>query len=163
MAHWLESLAISTWIRDSPSLWAFPMFLFVHTLGMSIVAGGNAMIDCALLGLWPSEAPIRPLERLYPVMWWAFGFNTVTGIGLLIADASTKGKNPDFWVKMALVLAGVRVMVLMRKRVFRHAWLDVQPVTRHMKALAWASLICWFGAICAGRLIAYVGPVAGID
>jgi hypothetical protein len=28
--------------------------------------------------------------------------------------------------------------------------------------LAWASLICWFGAICAGRLIAYVGPVAGL-
>ena len=30
------------------------------------------------------------------------------------------------------------------------------------KTLAWVSLVCWFGAICAGRLIAYVGPVAGV-
>jgi hypothetical protein len=28
--------------------------------------------------------------------------------------------------------------------------------------LAWVSIVCWFGAICAGRLIAYVGPVAGV-
>jgi hypothetical protein len=27
--------------------------------------------------------------------------------------------------------------------------------------LAWASLICWFAAITAGRLLAYVGPNKG--
>ena len=31
-----------------------------------------------------------------------------------------------------------------------------------MKMLAWASLACWFCAIVAGRLIAYVGPVPGL-
>ena len=62
---WLESLPISTFIRQSNSLWAFPMFLFVHTLGMSIVAGGASMIDLALLGFWPRSAPVKPLERLY--------------------------------------------------------------------------------------------------
>jgi len=49
---WLESLPLSTFIRQSNSLWAFPMFLFAHTLGMSIVAGGASMIDLALLGCW---------------------------------------------------------------------------------------------------------------
>jgi hypothetical protein len=34
-------------------------------------------------------------------------------------------------------------------------------VTGVAKGLAWASLICWFGAITAGRLLAYVGPVSG--
>ena len=32
--NWLETLSYSTWVRESPSLWAFPALLFVHTLGM---------------------------------------------------------------------------------------------------------------------------------
>ena len=29
-------------------------------------------------------------------------------------------------------------------------------------ARMWAALACWFGAITAGRLLAYVGPVSGL-
>ena len=35
----LENMQFSIWVRESGSLWAFPMILFMHTLGMSIVAG----------------------------------------------------------------------------------------------------------------------------
>ena len=59
------------WVRESPSLLAFPSLLFIHTLGMALVAGGSAVISMALLGLWPRTA-IKPLERLYPVMWCGF-------------------------------------------------------------------------------------------
>src|SRR5436190_17130328 len=38
---WLETLSFSQWVRESGSLWAFPMFLFSHTLGMAMVAGGS--------------------------------------------------------------------------------------------------------------------------
>ena len=76
---WLEMLPFSLWIRESGSLWAFPMFLFAHTLGMSIVAGGSTFISFALLGLWPKGGAIKPLERLYPIMWWGFGINLFTG------------------------------------------------------------------------------------
>ena len=62
--NWLEALPVSTFIRESNSLWAFPMFLFAHTLGMSIVAGGSSLIDMALLGFWPRALPVKPLERL---------------------------------------------------------------------------------------------------
>ena len=89
---WLESQGFSLWIRESGSLWAFPMFLFSHTLGMSVVAGGATIISFALLGLWPKGVPIKPLERLYPVMWWAFGLNAFTGISLfIIATLSRAG------------------------------------------------------------------------
>jgi hypothetical protein len=30
------------------------------------------------------------------------------------------------------------------------------------KRLAWLSLVCWLGAITAGRLLAYLGPVSGL-
>jgi hypothetical protein len=43
----------------------------------------------------------------------------------------------------------------MRKRVFDDPQLDVAPVSRHAKLLAWLSLLCWFGAILTGRLLAY--------
>ena len=158
---WLEGLPFSLWIRESGSLWAFPMFLFSHTLGMSIVAGGSAMISFALLGLWP-KAPIKPLEKLYPFMWWGFGLNLFTGLGLFCADATTRAVNIDFWVKLVFVAAGVFVIARMRKVVFGNPLLDNGPVPQDAKMLAWASLACWFGAICAGRLIAYVGPVAGL-
>ena len=159
--EWLETLSFSMWVRESGSLWAFPMFLFSHTLGMAMVAGGSTLISFALLGLWP-KAPIKPLEKLYPVMWWGFGVNLFTGLGLFCADATTRAVNIDFWVKLVFVFIGVWAMARMRKGVFANPALDHGPVPSNMKTLAWVSLVCWFGAICAGRLIAYVGPVAGV-
>jgi len=152
---WLESLPLSTFIRQSNSLWAFPMFLFAHTLGMSIVAGGASMIDLALLGCWPRSAPVKPLERLYPAIWVGFWVNLITGSVLLAADATKRLTNPDFFVKMLCVFAGVFLLSTMRKKVFDDPELDVAPVSGQAKMLAWLSLACWFGAILTGRLLAY--------
>jgi hypothetical protein len=159
--EWLETFFFSQWVRESGSLWAFPMFLFVHTLGMAMVAGGATLISFAFLGLWPKSSPIKPLEKLYPVMWWGFGFNAFTGVGLFCADATTRAINPDFWIKLLFVAIGVVAMVKMRK-VFASPGLDSGSVPPQARTLAWVSLVCWFGAIVAGRLIAYVGPVPGL-
>lgn len=158
--EWLEMLFFSQWVRESGSLMAFPMFLFSHTLGMSLVAGGSTLISFAFLGLWP-KGPIKPLEKLFPVMWWGFGINAFTGLGLFCADATTRAINVDFWVKLVFVAVGVFALTRMR-RVFANPALDNGPVPPEAKTLAWVSLVCWFGAIVAGRLIAYVGPVAGV-
>jgi hypothetical protein len=159
--EWLESLSYSTWVRESPSLWAFPALLFVHTLGMSLVAGGAAVISMALLGLWPKTA-IKPLERLYPVMWFGFGINLFTGVSIFLKDASIYGRNFDLYVKLVFVAAGVTLLSIIRKQVFADPGLDTGPVSGRAKLLAWASLACWFCAIVSGRLIAYVGPVPGL-
>jgi hypothetical protein len=158
---WLESLSYSTWVRESPSLWAFPALLFVHTLGMSLVAGGAAVISMALLGLWPRTA-IKPLERLYPVMWFGFAINLFTGVSIFLKDATIYGRNFDLYVKLVFVIAGVVLLRIMRTRVFGDPNLDNGPVSGRVKMLAWASLACWFCAIVSGRLIAYVGPVPGL-
>ena len=152
---WLESLPLSVFIRESNSLWAFPMFLFAHTFGMSIVAGGASLIDLALLGFWPASAPMKPLERLYPAIWFGFWVNLVTGSVLLAADATKRLTNLDFFIKMACVLAGTYLLWVMRKRVFDDPRLDIAPVSRQAKVLAWLSLACWYGAILTGRLLAY--------
>jgi hypothetical protein len=95
-------------------------------------------------------------------MWWGFALNAITGSSLLMGDATTKGTNPDFWVKMVFVFSGIIVLKVMRKKVFADPKLDQGPVSGTAKGLAWLSLVCWIGAITAGRLLAYVGPVSGL-
>lgn len=159
--EWLEQLSYSTWVRESPSLLAFPALLFVHTLGMALVAGGAGVISMGVLGLWPKTA-LKPLEKLYPVIWFGFWINLFTGLSIFLKDASIYGRNPDYWLKMAFVAAGVWLISVTRKQIFGDPGLDDHPVSPRAKQLAWASLICWFLAIVSGRLIAYVGPVPGL-
>ena len=159
---WLEELSFSRWLNESPSVWAVPMFLFMHTLGMSVVAGGSAIVNLAILGVWPRTA-LRPLERLFPVLIWGFAVNAVTGVSIFLKDASTYGRNVDLYVKLVFVFGGMWLLVLLRNRVFASPQLDTAPVSTEARLLACASLVCWLGAIVSGRLIAYLGPVAGLD
>jgi hypothetical protein len=159
--EWLESLSYATWVRESPSLLAFPALLFIHTLGMALVAGGSAIISMALLGLWPRTV-LKPLERLYPVMWFGFWINLFSGVSIFMKDATIYGRNPDVYIKLVFVAAGVALLTIIRKQVFGGSIPDSGPVPGKAKMLAWASLGCWFCAIVAGRLIAYVGPVPGL-
>ena len=151
----LEKMAFSQWVKDAPTIWAFPTILVVHTLGMAMVAGGSAMISFVVLGFWPA-VPIKPFARAFPLLWFGFGINAVSGTMMLVADATTKLTTPDFYIKMAFVFAGLFVLLRMRRQVFEDPRLDQGPVPGGAKMLAWASLACWFGAITAGRLLAYV-------
>ncbi|HWF07670.1 MAG TPA: hypothetical protein VG297_04350 [Bryobacteraceae bacterium] len=157
----VEQSSLSIWIRESGSIWSFPTILLLHTLGMSIVAGGSAIVDLVLLGFWPVKMSVRPLDKYFPLIWAGFWLNAVTGTLLLMADATAKLTNTDFYVKMAFIFAGVAVLYQMRRKVFADPLLDRGVVSGTAKGLAWASLICWFAAITAGRLLAYVGPVSG--
>jgi hypothetical protein len=95
-------------------------------------------------------------------MWTGFWINAVTGTVLMVADASTKLLNPVFYIKMCFVFAGVALLVIMRKRIFGSPELGQGFLPSNAKRLAWLSLVCWLGAITAGRLLAYLGPVSGL-
>ncbi len=157
----IEQMPFFMWVLQSGSIWAYPTILTAHTIGMMVLAGTAAIINLRLLGI-ASTTPIRPLERLYPLMWFGFWINLVTGTVLMLEDATTKLTNPDFYVKMCFVFLGVVVLKVMRSKVFGDPDLDKAPVSGPAKGLAWASMACWLGAITAGRLLAYLGPVSGI-
>ena len=40
-----EQDAFSVWVRESPSLLAFPFILYLHTLGLAMLAGINVGLD----------------------------------------------------------------------------------------------------------------------
>jgi hypothetical protein len=150
----IEALGFSTWVRESPSKFAYPTVLLLHVIGMGIVAGLSSLISLRLLGVSP-KTPLQPLERLYPLMWWGFWINAVTGTSLLMASAAKRMVDPTFYIKMVFIFAGIAVLQLTRKKVFRNLNPD-GGVPDSAKALAWAALVCWLGAITAGRLLAYV-------
>ena len=153
----IEALPFSMWVLQAP----YATILFLHGIGMALVAGFAAVIALRLLGFSP-KIPIRSMERLYPWIWWGFAINAVTGTLLLMGDATTKGTNPDFGVKMVFVFAGIIVLKIMRKKVFARSAARPSSGFETAKGLAWISLVCWIGAITAGRLLAYVGPVSGL-
>jgi hypothetical protein len=94
-------------------------------------------------------------------MWAGFWINATSGTALLIADATTKFANPVFFTKMALVALSVINMVLIRRKVLRAPGAATGLVPTAGKVLAITSIILWAGAITAGRLMAYLGPVSG--
>jgi hypothetical protein len=156
----LENLPISIWVRESGSIWSFGTVLVLHTFGMSLVAGLNSMINLRLLGIAPT-IPIKPLERLYPFMWWGFLLNAITGTLLVMQDAVAKLNNPDFYLKLVFIAIGIAILKKMRSAVFANPEVTAGN-TASVKMLAIASLICWTGAITCGRLLAYIGPVSGL-
>jgi hypothetical protein len=98
------------------------------------------------------------------------GMGVVVGINagldlriLLAADATTKLINPDFYVKMVFIALALVNLRILRNRVFRDPFVDKKPLSADVRVLAVTSLIFWLGAITAGRLMAYVGPVSGLS
>jgi hypothetical protein len=156
----LENSAFGAWVRESSTLWAYPTILFLHTIGLGLLVGPNAVIDLRVLGFAP-RARLAPMETFYRIMWFGFWINALSGVALLIADATTKLTNPVFFIKMGFVLLAVVNMVVIRRRVFRDPYVEAGAATRTAGILAATSLVLWTGAITAGRLMAYIGPVSG--
>lgn len=152
----LEQNGFSTWVRESNSLLAYPSVLFLHTIGMGFVAGISALIDLRILGC-ASEVPLGGMRRVLPYMWAGFWLNLVTGIVLFMIDATTKAISPVFYTKLGLIAVAVAICMVQQK-VFRDPLVDKRPIDMNGRLLAFASIVCWVGAITAGRLLAYVGP-----
>jgi hypothetical protein len=149
---WLEATEMSTWLRESPSLFGFPAVLSCHTVGMGLVAGVNAALALRILGVAPG-VPIREMKGFMPVMWFGFWLNAISGVGLLIAYPTKALTNPVFYLKLALIAVAIWLATSIGGRVFRDG--TRSDAARDVRPLAVASLLCWAGAITAGRLLAY--------
>ena len=148
---WLEETPLSIWIRESTSVLAFPGILSAHAIGMGLAAGINTAFALHVLGFVPG-IPSQELRRFVPVMWFGFWLNAASGILLLIGYPTKALTNPVFYLKLALITLAMGLYVLTRRRMF-----DAVDVSnnRSLRFIAGASLVCWAGAITAGRLLAY--------
>ena len=152
---WIEATALATWVRQSPSLWAYPTVLTLHTVGLGIVVGASTVVDLRLLG-YARRIRLASLVPLFPLMTVAFALNAATGIMLFMADATTKSKQPVFFVKLVLIFAALWCTMQVRTVVATNHGRGDDHVPARAHRLAWITLLLWIGAITAGRLMAYL-------
>ena len=155
---WLESLPLSVWVHESPSVWAQPTVLTLHTMGMAVLVGASWVLDLRLLGLRRS-VPVRRLAgRMLP--WTAASFFLIvpSGLAMFVANAGELIANPVFAVKICLILLAGANAGIFHAGVFRRAaqWdVDVMPPIA-ARAAAAASLALWVSVIACGRSLAHV-------
>jgi hypothetical protein len=147
---WIEGTSLATWTRESPSIWAYPTILTLHTVGLGIVVGMSTVIDLRLLG-YGRRIPLDAISGLFRMIAWAFALNAVTGVLLFMSDATTKGRQPILYIKLSLIGLALWNTVIARRIVRAEAG----ELSRN-RLVAVMSLVLWSAAITAGRLMAYV-------
>lgn len=147
----IEANALSVWIREANTLWAFPFVLILHTVGLAFLVGVNVAAGARTLGVAPG-VPLSSLSQFFGVMWLGFWVNAVSGVLLLMAYPAKALTNPLFYAKLVLIAAALALMMPIRRRM-RHDTGD--PATPRLKFFALLSLVCWAASITAGRFLAY--------
>jgi hypothetical protein len=72
--------------------------------------------------------------------------NAASGIALLVGYPTKALTNPVFYLKLGLIAVALVLVNMIRRR---------QQQLSDPRMLAVFSLLCWAGAIVAGRLLAY--------
>ena len=160
---WLESTAASVWIRESPSLWGFPFILYLHTLGLALIAGLSTAVAISILTA-PGHRIAGPLRSLFPLMWIGLAINVASGIGLLLAYPAKAMTNPVFYIKLIAIAGAVAIV----------QWLERQASAalpagggiaaagaagNRLRSGAWTLIGLWLIAPLTGRLLAYTHSI----
>ena len=148
LLEFIEDTGLATWVRESPSIFAYTFVLSLHAIGLSIIVGISSMVAFRMLGAF-RDIPIEPMFKLFPVMYLGFGINAISGVLLLSANATGMLTMVMFYLKMAFIVAAIVCLRLIRHR------FTTGNAEFESRGLAYAVLACWLGAIIAGRLTAY--------
>jgi hypothetical protein len=149
----LEASTFSTWVRESPSVWAYPTILTLHTVGLGVLVGANWMVDLRVLGV-ARAIPLAVLSRAFTFMWVGFWVNAISGAMLFAADPITKGTTAVFMWKLGIIAVGVVMIIALKKKLYGPAS-TMDAAGLGVKVMAAVSLTLWVAAIGTGRWMAY--------
>jgi hypothetical protein len=153
---WLESSSLAIWVHESPSVWAQPTVMTLHTMGMGVLVGACWILDLRLLGI-SKTVPLSAFRWVFRAVAVGLFVNVVTGFLLFMQRATTWGTSLPFLVKMTFVVASVAILMPLRSYVFQTGS-EQRELSSNARLLAIASIVCWASAITAGRLLAYLVP-----
>ena len=148
--------SISDAIRQNE--YAFPAIECVHVLAISAVVGIITIVDLRLLGVRAHTPRIRTLlGQLIPIVWGAFLLAAISGLLLFASNATGYAKNPDFQVKMALMLLAFLNMlafhIIGRNRLA--AWDEAERLPPGARLSGAVSLLLWIAIVYFGRQIGF--------
>ena len=152
----LENTTAAIWVGES--LWGYPILLGTHVVGLAIVAGIFLMLDLRILG-FNKGVPYESFLSLFRLAWIGLAINALSGTALFASQATTFISSTPFLLKIGMITVGVICAVVIRSKLRESAagWdSSGNAASASARVLAVVSLLCWIGAIGAGRLIAYL-------
>ena len=153
--EWVEISSLSLWMVDS--IWAYPIVLATHAVGMSIVVGTILMINFRVLG-FATQVRLISFNKVFIATWLGVVLNLLSGVALFTVDPEHFLYHPVFWTKIGFVISGLLFVYLLLRELKASGQDSSDRIGPSFKAKTIASLtlLIWLSAIVAGRLIAYV-------
>ena len=156
---WIEQTSVGLWVREAPTIWAFPFVLLLHTVGLAIVAGTGVALN-AFVWRRPESWDAALLEPWFRFAWAGFAVNLVSGVLLLAAYPAKALTDPVFYLKILFVIAAMWQLQWLRRRGYGPSQDGGHARGRGASAsgLRFSALLAfalWGGAVVAGRLLAY--------
>ena len=150
----IEESGLSTWIRESPSFFAFYGILTFHAIGLVMIAGPSVVIGLRLLGV-AKDMPLTPMRKLFPIIWSGLGINLVSGL-LLLYSYPTKGlTNPQFYAKMLCVILAAIITRRIQKRMQTDPPATDIDIMAQTRSMAFAMIFLWGAVISIGKFLPY--------
>jgi hypothetical protein len=152
----LENTAVAIWVGES--IWGYPLLLGTHVVGLAVVAGIFLMLDLRILG-FNKGVSYESFLSLFRLAWTGLAINAVSGTALFSSQATTFISSTPFLLKIGSITIGVICAVIIRGKLRENAasWdTSAGGTNGATRLVAVVSLLCWIGAIGAGRLIAYL-------
>lgn len=134
----------------------YPVLLTFHSIGLAVVVGLLVVIDLRILGV-ARDVPLPAFRGFFVLVWIGFWVNAISGAVIFTSDAAKYYYSTAFRLKLLCIVLAFTVLAFLKKSPLLAASgaQQVAALPRE-KALAVLSLLCWLGAIVAGRLVAYV-------
>jgi len=164
---WLEGTALSEWVRGTPSLWGFPFILYLHTLGLALIAGLSTAVALGIVAL-PAQVKRSPLVQTFPLMWIGLAINAVSGLLLLIAYPAKALTNPVFYIKIIAIVIAVGIVQWLQQQLGGRNAVGVDAMGSdaiatadpgRLKRAAWTLIALWLVATLTGRFLAYTHSI----
>jgi hypothetical protein len=154
---WLEGSALGHAMRGA-GVWTYGLVNLIHILGVSSLFGSLLLLDLRLLGLWRRVPLASIATAAVPVSRAGFTVAAVSGVCLIVTNATEYVGNPFLLIKFpAIALGLLNVAVLETRPAWRarHVQTPTSAESRRLAIMGGTSLLCWSVAIASGRMIGY--------
>ena len=157
MLDWLANSAYATWVNQS---FGWPLALTIHAFGTAIIVGFMFIVGLRLLGLFQT-IPYTSLNKLIPIVWFAFVCQVVSGFTLWMTKPAQYLADGMFEVKFTFVIIALVVTWYFQSTMKQEAasWEAKGAVSSRGRKLASATCLLWAAVTIGGRLTAYLGSL----
>ncbi len=137
----------------------FPTLIALHSVGMAVAVGLSLMVTLHLNQVF-TGFNVQLIPRILSVAVWGFILNLITGLALFVSRGAEYIDRYIFLIKMLLFFISALILFWLRQHLKPiKLTTEVSVADSIAKNMSLISSVTWFGAVIAGRLIAYLSDL----